>query len=323
MKRTLGVITKPDRLDPGSGSETKFLELARNEDVFFTLGWHVVKNRAFKEQDFSMEERKASEDNFFKTSNFRELPDKNLGIDALRVKLSHLLLRHVKSELPRLRADLESALAVAHGKLDALGESRSTTAECREVLAKINMGCYELCKAGMGGHYDQDFFRNNTGDVAICKENLPTVRFRAVIQSSNNEFTENLRKNGHTYQMLWDNEKAMASEVDQRHEDESSGTPDSTQSKAVQTASVEQLAPINLHKKKAIAWAKKALRRCRGTELIGNFNPSLIAELFWEQSEPWEKVARMHIETVHRACDHFLRKLLDARVPFDMRPKLW
>ena len=35
--RTLGVITKPDRLPDGSGSEAKFLELARNEDVFLGL----------------------------------------------------------------------------------------------------------------------------------------------------------------------------------------------------------------------------------------------------------------------------------------------
>ncbi|KAI7060783.1 hypothetical protein KC365_g15100 [Hortaea werneckii] len=40
--RTLGVITKPDRLPPGSGMEEAFIALARNEDVFLKLGWHVV-----------------------------------------------------------------------------------------------------------------------------------------------------------------------------------------------------------------------------------------------------------------------------------------
>ena len=43
--RTLGIITKPDRLDPNSGTEAAFIAFARNEDVFFKLGWHVVKNR--------------------------------------------------------------------------------------------------------------------------------------------------------------------------------------------------------------------------------------------------------------------------------------
>ena len=48
-ERTLGIITKPDRLDHGSGSEAAFIALARNEDIFFKLGWHVIKNRKFEE----------------------------------------------------------------------------------------------------------------------------------------------------------------------------------------------------------------------------------------------------------------------------------
>ncbi|KAK1634896.1 P-loop containing nucleoside triphosphate hydrolase protein [Colletotrichum phormii] len=52
-ERTLGVITKPDQLPEGSGAESKFLELSRNEDVFFKLGWHVIRNRRFSENGFS------------------------------------------------------------------------------------------------------------------------------------------------------------------------------------------------------------------------------------------------------------------------------
>ncbi|RMY38853.1 hypothetical protein D0865_12985 [Hortaea werneckii] len=40
--RTLGVIMKRDRLPPGSGIGEACIPLARNEDVFFKLGWHVV-----------------------------------------------------------------------------------------------------------------------------------------------------------------------------------------------------------------------------------------------------------------------------------------
>jgi hypothetical protein len=35
--RTLGIITKPDDLYPNSGNETAFINLARNEDIFFAL----------------------------------------------------------------------------------------------------------------------------------------------------------------------------------------------------------------------------------------------------------------------------------------------
>ena len=42
--RTLGVITKPDDLIPGSEREALYLSLARNQQVEFRLGWHVLKN---------------------------------------------------------------------------------------------------------------------------------------------------------------------------------------------------------------------------------------------------------------------------------------
>jgi len=43
--RTLGVITKPDTLTPGGEGEKKWISLARNEEVDFAHGWHVLRNR--------------------------------------------------------------------------------------------------------------------------------------------------------------------------------------------------------------------------------------------------------------------------------------
>jgi len=43
-EHTLGVITKPDRLTPDSRIEKAYFDLARNEDIHFALGWHVLKN---------------------------------------------------------------------------------------------------------------------------------------------------------------------------------------------------------------------------------------------------------------------------------------
>jgi GTPase SAR1 family protein len=89
--RTLGIITKPDRLYSGSGSEKAFIELARNEDIFFKLGWHVLKNRSPEDESSSLSQRWNAEVTFFNTSNFKTLPKENVGIDALRARLSNLL----------------------------------------------------------------------------------------------------------------------------------------------------------------------------------------------------------------------------------------
>lgn len=94
--RTLGIITKPDTLPSGSESEAAYIELARNHDIFFKLGWHVLKNRKFEERDFDLVERNVAEATYFRTSNFKVLPEHCVGVDTLRIRLSKLLFEHVK-----------------------------------------------------------------------------------------------------------------------------------------------------------------------------------------------------------------------------------
>lgn len=60
--------------------------------------------------------------------------------------------------------------------------------------------------------------------------------------------------------------------------------------------------PTLLTRKAAIDWVKRTLERSRGYELPGTFQPLLISQLFWEQSQPWEKIAYHHISTVASAC---------------------
>jgi hypothetical protein len=63
--RTLGVITKPDTLIPGSESESLFVSLAKNQDVMFSLGWHVLKNMDIEKGKGTLLERNAQEQHFF------------------------------------------------------------------------------------------------------------------------------------------------------------------------------------------------------------------------------------------------------------------
>ncbi|KAG8159627.1 hypothetical protein KVR01_010264 [Diaporthe batatas] len=300
--RTLGVITKPDKLSAGSGSESKFLELARNEDVFLKLGWHVVKNRKFEEKDFSIEERKSSETFFFSTSNFKALPKDNVGIDALRLRLSYLLFEHVKQELPRLQTDLERALQMAQAELKTLGSSRATPMECRAFLTQLSMECYDICRSTLDGNYENPFFKpgtnstesNGTGNSDQPKKApvlAPVRRLRAAVQLLNCDFANAIDTIGHKYVF---------------------GTQTSTPS-----------TPKLLPPKEAKSWAKQKLRLARGTELIGNFNPQVIGEMFWEQSEPWEALAKLHVESISKLCTRFLCILLDSRTTHELKDRIW
>lgn len=63
--RTLGLITKPDTLDPGSNSEQAYLRLAQSKVVVFRLGWHTLKNSGFKTRSFSSAKLDPDEEEFF------------------------------------------------------------------------------------------------------------------------------------------------------------------------------------------------------------------------------------------------------------------
>ncbi|KAI1743085.1 interferon-induced GTP-binding protein Mx [Xylaria scruposa] len=256
-ERTLGVITKVDDVPVGSGREAHFFELAKNEVVFFQLGWHVVKNRTFQERDFTIKERNTSEAKFFERSMFGNLPKGNTGIDTLRLRLSHLLLEHIKKQLPLLCTELEGALQSAKVELGLLGDSRSTPPDIQ-------------------GHYENQYFRL---EASSSKTGSPITRLRAVVQRANTQFAEKLRTRGHKYTIK------MGAE--------------------------------------AKKWAQAMLIQSRGTELVGNLNPQLIAELFWEQSSPWEKLANEHVEKVSALCTKFLDVLVTKKVPKYLKTRFW
>lgn len=308
--RTLGIITKPDRLDSGSGSETAFIELAQNQDIHFKLGWHVLKNRKFDERDFSLIERNAAEETYFNTSNFKCLPADCVGIDALRIRLSKLLFEHLRQELPKLRRDLEEALTTASKQLNVMGDRRSTPADCKTYLTQLSLAYWESCKAAVDGHYEGEYFN--------CASNpdLTIRRIRAVIQFVNAGFSDLVRVNGHKYQI------DMSSKADAA---DTSVLPP-PQLKLVEphkkTPPSKPNLPIKMDKGEAIAWARRCLIRTRGRELIGNFNPLLVGELFWEQCSRWHDLAAEHLDQVRGICSVFVQKLLQDKCPKDIIARL-
>ena len=315
--RTLGIITKPDRLDSGSGSETAFIELAQNQDIYFKLGWHVLKNRKFDEREFSLMERNASEETYFRTSNFKCLPADCVGIDALRVRLSKLLFEHVRQELPKLRSDLEEALAAASKQLNVMGDRRSTAADCKTYLTQLSLAYWESCKAAVDGHYEGEYFNSDQDPDLTFSLDLPSTirRMRAVIQYMNAGFSDLIRISGHKYRidMSSKSEPADSWQLPRRLK------PQELQKKV--TSPVPR-SPIKMDREEALTWARLVLVRTRGRELVGNFNPLLVGELFWEQCSKWYGLAVEYLDKVHNVCSRFLDILLKDKCPKDIIARL-
>lgn len=269
--RTLGVITKPDTLIANSESEAMYVSLARNQDVEFRLGWHVLKNMDSETGEWSLADRDVKEEEFFSQGIWEDLPRSLLGIDKLRKRLSKVLLIQIAAELPSLIDEIEIKSNACRSRLDKLGEPRATLDEQRLYLLHISQSFQSLIKASVDGTYNDTFFGDAQSEPGYQK------RIRAVVQNLNLDFAGHITRRGHRREIT-----------------ESTGNTHVSRS-VISTTREEFMDHI-----------EHLMQRTRGRELPGTFNPMIVADLFLEQSTPWEAITRSHIEKVWKAAKEFL-----------------
>ena len=280
--RTLGIITKLDTLPMGSESELAFANLARNMDVEFRLGWHVLKNRGYEMRQCSMEGRDAAEQQFFSQGVWKELERDIVGIAALRERLSKVLFDQIKAELPSLIEDIEENIDGCRRTLARLGSVRATADQQRLFLLQISQNFQSISKAAVDGSYGDSFFGDPRSLDGYCR------RLRAVVQNLNIEFAESMRVKGQ-YRRIVD--VASTNGVVQGQPCMNSGLR-SNPGIIARTDFIDEI--------------RELLKRTRGRELPGMFNPLIVTDLFIEQSNPWERIARQHLREVWEAVRSFL-----------------
>lgn len=250
--RTLGLITKPDTLYAGSDSEAAYLKLAQNKDVSFRLGWHVLRNRSYETRHFSSRERDADETAFFAAGVWTSMDPSCTGAESLKGRLSDVLKDQILDQLPSLLRDVAEGIRAGEARLSRLGGSRATPEAQRQYLARVAQDFSTLTKSATDGIYQESFFGSaNTTDGY-------RRRLRAVVQNSLNDFQEAMRQEGEGRVIL----------------DEISAD-DATDSRVI-------------HRNDFIIQVKRLMRRSRGRELPGTFNPLIIGDIFAEQCKPWE-----------------------------------
>ena len=261
--RTLGIITKPDTLHAGSESEKAFLDLAQNNDVVFRLGWHVLRNRDYDGREWSVEERDEKERGFFSQGAWMSLPTRILGIGALIPRLSTVLKDQIISELPSLIRDVEAGIADSQTILKRLGDARTTLQEQRLYLVHISQSFTSLVKAAVDGVYVHEFFGNAMTQSGFRK------RLRAVVQDSLSEFAEAMRRKGHNQEIVEDASTSNKAKI-----------------------------PSQISRSDFMANVHELMRRSRGRELQGTFNPLIVGDLFYQQASPWKQLLEQYSETI-------------------------
>jgi hypothetical protein len=281
--RTLAVITKPDTLARGSDDETTFLTYAKNKSPDFTFkhGWHVIKNRGYETRKSTLDERDAVEETFFANSVWENmLGPENLGIDALRVRLSMLLEEHTRALLPAVISSIRELTDTCHKELQKLGQSRETPDLQRQYLSEISERYQRIVEQAIEGNYLDDFF---SPDVDKHLRHL-----RATIQNLNEDFAYIMATKGHSTAFF----RGIFSPA--------IPAPDALTSTTQSYAHIEppQSGSGNDH----IAEIKRLMKETKGKELPTLFNPNVVREVFRRQSSKWEDIADVHLEGVWMAA---------------------
>jgi GTP-binding protein EngB required for normal cell division len=274
--RTLGLITKPDKLDEGSDMERFYVELAQNKDVKFRLGWHVLRNRDYASRDSSTQDRNNVEAQFFASGVWRSFSRSQVGVDSLKPRLSNILKDHILDQLPDVLTQIQDGIQQCTSILDSLGASRDTPQEQRQYLGHASQSFSTLISAAINGQYSDPFFGQASTSAGYQR------RLRAVLQNTLTDFAKLMRQKGHTYTIL------DVESVD-------GGT---------------EVSPREISRSDYIAKVKSLLERSRGRELPGTFDPLIIGELFQEQSQSWKMLANQYVEIVLHAINAVVREIL-------------
>lgn len=292
--RTLGVITKPDTLVPGGESEALYISLARNQEVEFRHRWHVLRNVDSKKGSWGLSDRDAEEAKFFSSGAWTALPLSSLGIDKLHGRLSKVLLGQIATELPSLINEIDQRFESCRDQLSGLGDPRTSSQEQRLYLVHLSESFQALVKASVCGNYNSPFF------VDAKTEQGYQQRIRAVVQNLNEDFATEMSLRGHYGQIIdAESDATLDKEPDGRLDVRTDEKPDASPS--------DSHGVIHVMRDNFIRQIEHLMRRTRGLELPGTFNPMIVADLFREQCSPWESIARGHVEKVWHATSGFVK----------------
>jgi hypothetical protein len=304
-KRTLGIITKPDRIEGGTKGEERFVRYANNKERKLELGWHVVKNLDSESHDRSLDDRDQEEKQFFRQGIWRSMKPEQLGIDRLRHRLSKVLLDITRPALPGILSKISSSLEECQKELNLLGAPRNSP---QEQLAYISELSYKfdgiLQQAQRGDYADISFFKPGL-------ESINARRLRAAIGNLNEDFAEAMYTKGHAYEIAPD----PVSESEVSEDEESVQNNPTAEWKYSNTKYNDLRLPERIYHTEYLQLVAELAYRSKGSELPGIPKSELIGELFRKYSEPWERIASLHIDTVWKVVNDALKLIANHVAP--------
>ncbi|KAF9350534.1 vacuolar protein sorting-associated protein 1, partial [Mortierella sp. NVP85] len=160
--RTIGVLTKVDLMDAG----TDVVDILAGRVIPLRLGYVPVINRGQRDIDTkkSISRSLESERNFFENHASYKNKAQYCGTPFLTKKLNVILMHHIKSTLPEIKAKIQSALVKYQTELATLGDGMLEGAgQASIVLNIITEFCSEFRTIVDGSSTDLSSFELSGG----------------------------------------------------------------------------------------------------------------------------------------------------------------
>ncbi|RUP08584.1 P-loop containing nucleoside triphosphate hydrolase protein [Jimgerdemannia flammicorona] len=116
--RTLGVLTKPDTIEPGCYE--KYFKIIRGHSHPLRLGYYAVRNLTQAELLKGDKSARKFESSFFQSLHWKDLPQERLGVPNLTRQLSNLLIAAIKRQLPGIKKEVVIKLREVTDRLNSL-----------------------------------------------------------------------------------------------------------------------------------------------------------------------------------------------------------
>ncbi|KAF2094363.1 hypothetical protein NA57DRAFT_46206 [Rhizodiscina lignyota] len=282
--RTLGIVTKPDRLEPDSDDEMERLRLIRNERISLRLGWHVVRNRNDATRNATDAERDDAEMSFLTSRVWAAIDRGHKGIESLRSRLSEILTQQISSNMPKLVSEIKQQLFDCKERLNKLGEPRKSPKEQRRYLLNTSSKFQDILRNVNEGRYLDNEFSSE-----ISSQHWSSKRLRAAVDKLNQEFADTMHQKGHRRQVLSDTLKDSAISHPWRND----GFEDATISRIDLASELDE---------EAIKMKPRGLPDFP--------NALLVSYLFKDQAKPWDSLSRSHLKESFNTTRRVVRSLL-------------
>ncbi|OQE24082.1 hypothetical protein PENFLA_c010G03015 [Penicillium flavigenum] len=288
--RILGIITHLDTLDESSDEE-KLWQMAVKEEISQQrLGLHLVWTRSSETRDVPDEQRDQKEKEFFERGDWKTVPRESVGTDNLRSRLSTLLVNHVQRSLSKLVSEINQRTQKIQSSMAKLRTPRETIHQQKALLFNLGSDFHRITEQALTGMYFDDFFATRVDD------GQPTARdprrLRALIHALNEDFADIMDIAG-CRQFIHGVNNQITSLLNPCNPYANIRQPDHKSRLEFELDVLELMC------------------RDRGLEFPGNISPLVVANLFRDQSEPWEEIAGAHVKKSWETSREFVSLLLD------------